>query len=245
MAPELIRNEACSEKVDIYSYGVVLWELLTCEVPYKNLDQNSIMWGVGSNKLKLPIPSTAPEGIKLLLQLCFNKAKNRPSFSQIIKHLDTVYNRKEFDKLEQEYIENKLKWKDEINEKLSNKYIENFKMPNYNLEDELIKKRQEELKHATEIRELYEQKLENANNLYIELNTIALQLDEREREILRKEKILNINNKRVVHPILRREFQNSKKALIIRITHLKRPFRCKNNQIHLKEIQKYKHQKPS
>lgn len=27
MAPEVIRNEACSEKVDIYSFGVVLWEL--------------------------------------------------------------------------------------------------------------------------------------------------------------------------------------------------------------------------
>lgn len=35
MAPEIIRNELCSEKIDVWSYGVVLWELLTCEVPYK------------------------------------------------------------------------------------------------------------------------------------------------------------------------------------------------------------------
>ena len=27
MAPEIIRNEVCSEKVDVYSFGVVLWEL--------------------------------------------------------------------------------------------------------------------------------------------------------------------------------------------------------------------------
>ncbi len=35
MAPEVIRHEACSEKVDIWSYGVLLWELLTQEMPYK------------------------------------------------------------------------------------------------------------------------------------------------------------------------------------------------------------------
>ena len=34
MAPEVIRHEPCSEKVDIWSYGVLLWELLTQERPY-------------------------------------------------------------------------------------------------------------------------------------------------------------------------------------------------------------------
>jgi serine/threonine protein kinase len=35
MAPEMIRNEPCSKSVDVWSYGVVLWELLSGEVPYK------------------------------------------------------------------------------------------------------------------------------------------------------------------------------------------------------------------
>ena len=26
-APEMLHNEECSEKVDIYSYGIILWEL--------------------------------------------------------------------------------------------------------------------------------------------------------------------------------------------------------------------------
>ena len=34
MAPEVIRHELCSEKVDVWSYGVLLWELLTHEKPY-------------------------------------------------------------------------------------------------------------------------------------------------------------------------------------------------------------------
>jgi serine/threonine protein kinase len=32
MAPELIRNEPYGKTVDVWSYGVVLWELLTGEV---------------------------------------------------------------------------------------------------------------------------------------------------------------------------------------------------------------------
>lgn len=35
MAPEIIRNELCSEKIDVWAFGVVLWELLTCEAPFK------------------------------------------------------------------------------------------------------------------------------------------------------------------------------------------------------------------
>ncbi|PSN48755.1 hypothetical protein C0J52_08925 [Blattella germanica] len=66
MAPEIIRNEPCSEKVDIWSYGVVLWELLTCETPYKDVDSSAIMFGVGNYSLHLPIPSTCPEGFRLL-----------------------------------------------------------------------------------------------------------------------------------------------------------------------------------
>lgn len=48
MAPEVIKNEQYSEKVDIWSYGVVLWELLTEEIPYRDVDSMAIIWGVGS-----------------------------------------------------------------------------------------------------------------------------------------------------------------------------------------------------
>ena len=34
MSPEMIRHELCSEKVDVWSYGVLLWELLMQEKPY-------------------------------------------------------------------------------------------------------------------------------------------------------------------------------------------------------------------
>jgi len=88
MAPEVIRNEPCSEKVDIWSYGVVLWELLSGEIPYKDVDSSAVMWGVGSNSLRLPIPANCPEGYGLLIKQCWAaKPRNRPSFKLIEMHL--------------------------------------------------------------------------------------------------------------------------------------------------------------
>lgn len=73
------------------SYGVVLWELLTCEAPYKDVDSSAIIWGVGSNSLHLPIPSSCPEGFKLLITQCWSaKPRNRPSFRHILLHLETA-----------------------------------------------------------------------------------------------------------------------------------------------------------
>ncbi len=40
-------------------------------------------------------------------------------------------------------------------------------------------------RHALDIREHYERKLERANNLYMELNAVMLQLELKEKELLR------------------------------------------------------------
>lgn len=114
MAPEVIRNEPCSEKVDVWGFGVVLWELLTLEVPYKDMDSSAIIWGVGNNSLFLPIPSTCPEGFKLLIKQCFSsKPRNRPSFKIILTHLEiaSVELMQSFD---DKYVERQKSWREEI-----------------------------------------------------------------------------------------------------------------------------------
>lgn len=49
------------------SFGVLLWELLTGEVPYREIDTLAVAYGVAMNKLTLPIPSTCPEAFAQLL----------------------------------------------------------------------------------------------------------------------------------------------------------------------------------
>lgn len=53
------------------SYGVLLWELLTGEVPYRGIDGLAVAYGVAVNKLTLPVPSTCPEPFaKLMKGIC-------------------------------------------------------------------------------------------------------------------------------------------------------------------------------
>ena len=50
------------------SYGVVIWELLTGQVPYHGIEAMAIAYGTAMNKLTLPIPSTCPEAFADLMR---------------------------------------------------------------------------------------------------------------------------------------------------------------------------------
>ena len=181
MAPEVIRNEPCNEKVDIWSFGVCVWELLTGELPYKNVDSSAIIWGVGSNSLQLPIPSSCPEGVKLLVKQCWSaKPRNRPSFRHILMHLDIAAVEILSFKPE-DYFRTQQSWKAEVWEYNEKMRCEGSSIPL--ADDALVKKRKNELKHAQDVRELYERKLERTNNLYLELSAVQLQLEQREQDL--------------------------------------------------------------
>lgn len=183
MAPEVIKNEPCSEKVDIWSYGIVLWELLTCEIPYRDVDSSAIIWGVGNNNLHLPIPSACPEGLSLLIKQCWSvKPRNRPSFRIILNHLEIAGNEL-LRQTEKEYFQAQQEWRKEVQTKMST-----VGKNSQRVEQDLIKKRQEELRHAKDIRLAYERKLEKTNQMCVEVNVLLQQLLLREQEVAEREK---------------------------------------------------------
>jgi serine/threonine protein kinase len=70
MAPEVllsVPSYGCS--VDVYSFGIVLWELLTGEAPYAGLRPPDIALRVPTG-LRPQIPSHCPVGLRKLIQEC-------------------------------------------------------------------------------------------------------------------------------------------------------------------------------
>ncbi|KAL9272013.1 putative serine/threonine-protein kinase SIS8 [Drosera capensis] len=90
MAPELLNGSSnkVSEKVDVFSFGIVLWEILTGEEPYANMHYGAIIGGIVNNTLRPPLPSTCdPEWRRLMEQCWAPNPASRPSFTEIAAQL--------------------------------------------------------------------------------------------------------------------------------------------------------------
>lgn len=50
MAPEICRGENYTDKADVYSFGLIVWEIVTNQVPYREMNANQIISLVGQSK---------------------------------------------------------------------------------------------------------------------------------------------------------------------------------------------------
>uniref|UniRef100_W8BW88 mitogen-activated protein kinase kinase kinase n=1 Tax=Ceratitis capitata TaxID=7213 RepID=W8BW88_CERCA len=91
MPPEVIKSSTYSKSSDVWSYGVLLWELITGETPYKGFDSYSVVFGIAVNMLTLPIPKTCPDAWGKLMKSCWeNDPHKRPGFRDILTKLEDI-----------------------------------------------------------------------------------------------------------------------------------------------------------
>ncbi|XP_058219502.1 serine/threonine-protein kinase EDR1-like isoform X2 [Rhododendron vialii] len=84
MAPELIRNEPFSEKCDIFSLGVIMWELCTLNRPWQGTPPERVVYAVANEGSRLEIPE-GPLG--RLIADCWAEPQDRPSCEEILTRL--------------------------------------------------------------------------------------------------------------------------------------------------------------
>ncbi|CAL5059413.1 unnamed protein product [Urochloa decumbens] len=88
MAPEVLRNEPSNEKCDVYSFGVILWELATMRVPWSGLNPMQVVGAVGFQNRRLDIPREVDPQVASIISSCWdNDPSKRPSFSQLLSPL--------------------------------------------------------------------------------------------------------------------------------------------------------------
>ncbi|CAL5337967.1 unnamed protein product [Camellia sinensis] len=88
MAPEVLRNEPSDEKSDIYSYGVILWELATEKIPWDNLNAMQVIGAVGFMNQQLEIPKDVDPQWTSIIESCWHSEPQlRPSFHELMEKL--------------------------------------------------------------------------------------------------------------------------------------------------------------
>ncbi|GIL83127.1 hypothetical protein Vretimale_11467 [Volvox reticuliferus] len=92
VAPEaLICNKKVNSSVDVYAFGILMWEMYTGQRPYGNMKQQQLVEEVVMRGLRPKFPGTAPAGYVVLAQSAWSGSPQaRPSFDEILTHLNAM-----------------------------------------------------------------------------------------------------------------------------------------------------------
>ncbi|XP_030761792.1 uncharacterized protein LOC115886678 [Sitophilus oryzae] len=107
MAPEALESRMCDNKTDVWSFGVVLWEIASLGAfPYKNLSNESVIIHIKEGK-RLERPQTCTDQVYNLMKKCWQQhPDDRPTFEDISRELDPTRGKiyVDFSKISPKYI---------------------------------------------------------------------------------------------------------------------------------------------
>ncbi|XP_047342125.1 serine/threonine-protein kinase STY46-like isoform X1 [Impatiens glandulifera] len=90
MAPEVINHQPYDQKADVFSFAIVLWELVTSKLPYDTMTPLQAALGVRQG-LRPEIPSnTHPKLVELMIRCWEADPVVRPPFSEIRTELESL-----------------------------------------------------------------------------------------------------------------------------------------------------------
>ncbi|KAF6260961.1 kinase-like domain-containing protein [Scenedesmus sp. NREL 46B-D3] len=85
MAPEQFEGCSATEKVDVFSFAVLLWECCEQQQPWRDLSPMQIIYAVGLQEERLKRPGRCSEGLWELIEACWQQQPElRPGFQAIL-----------------------------------------------------------------------------------------------------------------------------------------------------------------
>ncbi|TDH73254.1 hypothetical protein CCR75_000508 [Bremia lactucae] len=92
-APEVLKDEATSEysvKIDVYSFGIICWQLFTCGSPYADIPGSNLAVAEAVlSGVRPTIPRGCPRLFAKIMQRCWDDIPiRRPNFEDIVQLLE-------------------------------------------------------------------------------------------------------------------------------------------------------------
>lgn len=93
VAPEIFRGDPYTERVDVYSFGIVLWELFSFTKPYKDQDAMELPFQVAKKGLRPPMLLHCPPSLNELMTKCWeDRQELRPTMQELLDLLEGPVN---------------------------------------------------------------------------------------------------------------------------------------------------------
>ena len=90
MAPEQFESSDYTNKIDVYAYGLLLWEMLTGKTPFDKYKGAQLAIAVCQKNERPHVPSDTPSALKSLIKSCWDRdPDNRPTFDEIFKKISS------------------------------------------------------------------------------------------------------------------------------------------------------------
>ncbi|KAL6062210.1 serine/threonine-protein kinase STY17 isoform X1 [Balamuthia mandrillaris] len=92
MAPEVMEGREYNEKADVYSFGIILWEIYTCKEPFPHHDDYDVFQHAVCVKGERPkIDRACMPSLRRLMEDCWHADQTkRPDFLEINSRLDAI-----------------------------------------------------------------------------------------------------------------------------------------------------------
>ncbi|KAI3980929.1 hypothetical protein MKX01_025494 [Papaver californicum] len=91
MAPEVLDGKPYNRRCDVYSFGICLWEIYCCAMPYPDLSFAEVSSAVVQQHLRPEMPRCCPSPLANIMRKCWDaNPEKRPDMDEVVRLLEAL-----------------------------------------------------------------------------------------------------------------------------------------------------------